>query len=243
MTDIQRLAELINAAKKIVFVGGAGVSCESGIPDFRSADGIYSERGKYPPEEILSNTFFFSHTEDFYKFYREKMLYPDAKPNYTHTALAELEKEGKLAGVITQNIDGLHQDAGSKAVYEIHGTVRKNRCLKCGKKYGVDYILATEGVPKCECGGLIKPEVVLYGECMDDRVVEGAIRCADSADLMIVGGTSLAVNTAAFFVSRFGGKLAIVNMTPTPYDRRADIVIHKNLSEVFRECMAYVKKS
>ncbi len=235
MTEIERLSELVKASGKIVFVGGAGVSCESGIPDFRSAGGIYSERGEYPPEEILSNGFFFNHTAEFYKFYREKMIYPDAKPNYTHIALAKLEAAGKLTGVITQNIDGLHTDAGSKRVFEIHGTIRKNTCLSCGKKYGLDIITKTIGIPKCECGGLIKPDVVLYGECMDDDVVAGAIAAADSADLMIVGGTSLAVNTAAFFVSRFSGKLAIVNMSPTPYDRCADVVIHDNLSTVFKE--------
>ena len=187
------LQEIINSSSRIVFFGGAGVSTESGIPDFRSVDGLYNQKYDYPPEEILSHTFFMNKTAEFYRFYRDKMLALDAQPNAAHKKLAELEEAGKLTAVVTQNIDGLHQKAGSKTVYELHGSVHRNYCTKCGKAYSAEFIKNSKGIPKCECGGVIKPDVVLYEEGLDDKTVNGALRAISDADCLIVAGTSLNV--------------------------------------------------
>ncbi|MBQ6043254.1 MAG: NAD-dependent protein deacylase [Clostridia bacterium] len=232
----ERLKEIIFSHKNTVFFGGAGVSTASGIPDFRSADGIYSQGGVVPPEEILSHTFFMERTAEFYKFYREKMIYPDARPNACHIALAKLEKEGRVSAVVTQNIDNLHQEAGSKTVYELHGSVYRNRCTRCGKKYGLDHILNTEGVPRCErCGGVIKPDVVLYEEQLDPDCITSACRAIANADVLIIGGTSLTVYPAASFVNYFSGQhLVLINKTPTPADKLADLVIHGDIAEAMK---------
>ena len=232
----ERLKNIIYSHTNTVFFGGAGVSTASGIPDFRSADGIYSQGGVVPPEEILSHTFFVERTADFYKFYREKMLYPSAKPNACHTALAELEKEGRVSAVVTQNIDGLHQAAGSRTVYELHGSVYRNRCMRCGKKYGLEYITGCEGVPRCEkCGGVVKPDVVLYEEQLDPDCITSACRAIANADVLIIGGTSLTVYPAASFVNYFSGDtLVLINKTPTSADSLADLVIHGDIAEAMR---------
>lgn len=233
--NIERLKKIIDESKNIVFFGGAGVSTESGIPDFRSNDGLYNLEYDYPPETILSHQFFENDTEEFYRFYRAKMLYPSAKPSYTHAYLANLEAEGKLKAVVTQNIDGLHQSAGSKNVLELHGSVLKNHCLKCGKFFGVEKIVNSTDIPHCECGGVIKPDVVLYGETLDDYVVSGAISAIESADTLIIGGTSLIVYPAAGLINYFSGKnLVVINKTPTNADRRANLVIAAPLSQVFK---------
>lgn len=233
--NIERLKKIIDESKNIVFFGGAGVSTESGIPDFRSNDGLYNLEYDYPPETILSHQFFENDTEEFYRFYRAKMLYPSAKPSYTHTYLANLEAEGKLKAVVTQNIDGLHQSAGSKNVLELHGSVLKNHCLKCGKFFGVEKIVNSTDIPHCECGGVIKPDVVLYGETLDDYVVSSAISAIESADALIIGGTSLIVYPAAGLINYFSGKnLVVINKTPTNADRRANLVIAAPLSQVFK---------
>ncbi len=225
-----RLAEIIEDSSRIVFFGGAGVSTESGIPDFRGAEGLYS----LVPEEIISHSYFFAHTDRFFEFYKSKLCYPDALPNPAHIAIAGLEAAGKLTAVITQNIDGLHQAAGSKTVYELHGSVHRNTCLACGRKYGLDYILASDGVPHCSCGGLIKPDVVLYEEGLDDRTVSGAINAIENADMLIVGGTSLTVYPAAGFIRYFRGNcLALINKSPTAFDKNADILLNCGLGEVF----------
>lgn len=238
MDKIEQLKKLIDSSDNIVFFGGAGVSTESGIPDFRSVDGLYNQKFDYPPEVILSHEFFFLKTEEFYRFYRDKMIAPDVKPNAAHLALAALEKTGKLKAVITQNIDGLHQAAGSEAVYELHGTVLKNRCLKCGKFYSVDKITNSEGVPKCDCGGVIKPEVVLYGESLPDDAVAGAISAIRKADLLIVAGTSLTVYPAAGLLNYFRGKtLVLINRDETPYDDKADLVIREKVGEVLKRAI------
>ena len=232
----ERLKNIIYSHTNTVFFGGAGVSTASGIPDFRSADGIYSQGGVVPPEAILSHTFFVERTADFYKFYREKMLYPSAKPNACHRALAELEKEGRVSAVVTQNIDGLHQAAGSRTVYELHGSVYRNRCTRCGKKYGLEYITGCEGVPRCEkCGGVVKPDVVLYEEQLDPDCITSACRAIANADVLIIGGTSLTVYPAASFVNYFSGDtLVLINKTPTPADSLADLVIHGDIAEAMR---------
>ncbi len=232
---VKKLADLLSSARSAVFFGGAGVSTESGIPDFRSTDGLYKQKWRYPPETILSHTFWQRSPEEFYRFYREKMLYPDARPNDAHLALARLEKAGRMDAVITQNIDGLHQAAGSKNVIELHGTVLENRCVRCGKRSGPEAILACGGVPRCECGGIIKPLVVLYEESLPADALERAAAAVDRADLMIVGGTSLSVWPAAGFVQSFTGKLVIINRSPTPQDRRADLVIADSVGAVLRE--------
>ena len=225
--------KVIDESNSIVFFGGAGVSTESGIPDFRSPDGLYNQKYDVPPEELLSHGYFFSHTEKFYEFYREKMICLDAKPNKAHKKLAELEKAGKLKAVITQNIDGLHSAAGSKKVYELHGSVHRNFCLDCGKSYSAEDILASKGVPRCSCGGLIKPDVVLYGENLDDATVTGALSAIENCDTLIIGGTSLTVYPAAGFIRYFKGKnLVLINMSSTPFDSEADIVIHDKVGEV-----------
>lgn len=227
------LKEIINESNRIVFFGGAGVSTESGIPDFRSADGLYSGKHTIPPEVILSSDFFYSHTEEFYKFYREKMLCLSAKPNAAHLKLAEWEKEGKLIGVVTQNIDGLHRAAGSKKVFELHGSVHRNRCLRCNKQYSAEFILNSDGVPRCSCGGLVKPDVVLYGEPLDGGTVEGAVNAIANADMLLIAGTSLSVYPAAGFVRYFKGKHAVlINRDETPYDDECESVVHAKVGEV-----------
>lgn len=227
MTDkVKHLKELVEGSDNIVFFGGAGVSTESGIPDFRSTGGLYHQEWKYPPEVILSHTFYESNPEEFFRFYRAKMLAPDAKPNDAHKKLAEWEATGKLKAVITQNIDGLHQAAGSRRVLELHGSVHRNHCEKCGKFYGLDYILHTEGVPRCSCGGIIKPDVVLYEEGLDQRTLEESVRCLAAADLLIIGGTSLNVYPAAGLIRYFGGRhLVLINKSPVAQDLAADLVI------------------
>ena len=235
MDKIEKLQEIIDSSDYIVFFGGAGVSTESGIPDFRSQDGLYNLKYKYPPETIISASFFHSKTEEFYEFYKDKMIYTDAKPNEAHLKLAQLEEAGKVRAVITQNIDGLHQMAGSKAVYELHGSVLRNYCTKCRSFYGVDYIMAQEGVPRCEkCGAVVKPDVVLYEESLDERVLEGAVEQIRRADTMIVGGTSLNVYPAAGLIRYFKGKhLVLINRSSTPYDDWAELIINENIGEVF----------
>lgn len=231
--EISRLNEEVKNAKRIVFFGGAGVSTESGIPDFRSVDGLYAQKYDYPPETILSHSFFMKNTEEFYKFYREKMLF-EAEPNAAHLKLAEWEKRGVLTAVVTQNIDGLHYDAGSKRVFELHGSVRRNYCMKCGRFYPLEYIKDSIGVPKCSCGGIIKPDVVLYEEPLCEEVVNGAVEAILNADLMIVGGTSLTVYPAAGLLRYFKGKtLALVNRARTPMDDMADIVVNDSIGKVF----------
>lgn len=234
--NIKKLAELTAKSSHIVFFGGAGVSTESGIPDFRSVDGLYHQKYDYPPETILSHSFFLKKTGEFYDFYRDKMIYLDALPNTTHKKLAEWESEGKLEGIVTQNIDGLHQQAGNKKVFELHGSIHRNYCTKCHKFFSVDEILQSEGIPHCECGGIIKPDVVLYEEGLDNTVIDGAVRALKNADLLIVGGTSLSVYPAAGMLQYFkGGTLALINKSPTPYDAEADILIQKGLGEVFEQ--------
>jgi len=241
-----RLKDLIQKSKRVVFFGGAGVSTESGIPDFRSEDGLYSAKTKYghSPEEILSRSFFMNHTEIFYDYYKNNMLYPDVRPNKAHYALAKLEEQGKLKAVVTQNIDGLHQMAGSKKVFELHGSVLRNHCMRCHASYDIDYILNPENckngdnpdscVPKCiRCGGIIKPDVVLYGEPLDQEVMGGAIEAIANADLLIVGGTSLVVYPAAGLINYFNGdNLVLINKSETLYDNRANLVIHDSIGEV-----------
>lgn len=228
------LQEIIDASNEIVFFGGAGVSTESGIPDFRSVDGLYNQKYDYPPEEILSHTFFVNNTAEFYKFYRDKMLCPNAKPNAAHYKLAQLEKAGKLKAVITQNIDGLHQAAGSKNVYELHGSTLRNYCTGCGKSFPFEYILNSDGIPLCdECSSVIKPDVVLYEEALDSDTIKGAVNAISNADCLIVAGTSLTVYPAAGFIRYFNGKhFVLINMAETPMDNSADLVIHGKVGEV-----------
>lgn len=236
MDNISILREMINKSNHIVFFGGAGVSTESGIPDFRSQDGLYSQKYDYPPEEILSHTFFVNHTEEFYKFYRDKMICTEAKPNAAHYALARLEEKGKLKAVITQNIDNLHRMAGSNIVLELHGNVYYNYCMKCGKKYGIEAITQSSGVPRCECGGIIKPDVVLYEEPLDNYITSMAAAYTQAADMLIVGGTSLTVYPAAGFVYNYmGNKLVLINKSKTSMDSKADLVINGSIGEVFTE--------
>ena len=232
--ELAKLQELIDGSDKIVFFGGAGVSTESGISDFRSVDGLYNQKYDYPPEEILSHSFFRRYPEEFYRFYKDKMLALDAKPNAAHKKLAELELAGKLTGVVTQNIDGLHQAAGSRHVMELHGSVLRNYCMRCHKFYDAEYILHSQGIPVCECGGMIKPDVVLYEEGLDTAIVQDAIRTIADAEIMIVGGTSLAVYPAAGLLDYFNGKaLVLVNKGATPQDKNADVLIQKPIGEVF----------
>ncbi len=226
------LQEMINDSKSIVFFGGAGVSTESGIPDFRSVDGLYNQKYDYPPEQILSHTFFVSNTKEFYDFYRDKMICLDAKPNKAHLKLAELEKKGKLTAVVTQNIDGLHTLAGNKKVYELHGSVHRNYCTKCGKFYGIEAITDSTGVPICECGGVIKPDVVLYEEGLDNDTVEGAVKAIANCDMLIIAGTSMTVYPAAGLVRYFRGKYLVeINRDATAIDDQCDLVIHGKVGE------------
>ena len=234
MDNINTLINWVSESSNIVFFGGAGVSTESGIPDFRSVDGLYHQHYDYPPETILSHSFFQQKTSDFYKFYRNKMICTDAKPNITHKKLAELESKGKLKAVVTQNIDGLHQAAGSKTIYELHGSVHRNYCTRCHKFYPVETIIESTDVPHCDCGGVIKPDVVLYEEGLDDRTVAGAIKAIAKADILIVGGTSLAVYPAAGLIEYYtGNKLVLINKSATPMDNNANLLIQCGLGEVF----------
>ena len=227
-------SQWVREAKRIVFFGGAGVSTESGIPDFRSVDGLYNQKYAYPPETILSHDFFIRKTGEFYRFYRDKMLITDAKPNPAHLKLAQWEQEGKLLGVVTQNIDGLHFAAGSKKVYELHGSVLRNYCMDCGKFYDADFIKNSTGVPKCSCGGTIKPDVVLYQESLDHNCIMGAVNAIANADLLIIGGTSLSVYPAAGLIDDYrGSRLVLVNKSETPRDSRADLIIRDPIGEVF----------
>ena len=236
-TNVRKMKELIDQTDNIVFFGGAGVSTESGIPDFRSVDGLYHQKYDYPPETILSHTFYMRKPEEFYRFYRAKMLAPDAKPNAAHRKLAQWEQEGKLSAVVTQNIDGLHQAAGSRKVYELHGSVRRNHCRKCGAFYDLDYMLRTTGIPRCEkCGGIIKPDVVLYEEGLDQATLNGAVRAIGNADLLIVGGTSLTVYPAAGLIDYYDGdRLVLINRSVTPLDSRADLLIQGSIGEIFSQ--------
>lgn len=231
------LQQIIDDSENIVFFGGAGVSTESGIPDFRSVDGLYNQKYDYPPEEILSHTFFCNHTDYFYNFYRDKLICTDAEPNPAHLKLAELEKSGKLSAVVTQNIDGLHQKAGSKTVFELHGSTVRNYCTKCGKFFDVDYIADSKGVPKCDkCGGLVKPDVVLYEEGLDNNTVNGAVNAISNADCLIVAGTSLTVYPAAGFIRYFRGKyFVLINRDETAADSSANLVIHDSVGKVLSE--------
>lgn len=233
---MKTLQEIITSAKNIVFFGGAGVSTESGIPDFRSADGLYNQKYSVPPETMLSHGYFMTHTDDFFRFYRDKMICTTAKPNKAHLKLAELESKGKLRAVITQNIDGLHQAAGSKTVYELHGSVHRNYCMKCGKFHSLDEIINSEGVPKCECGGIIKPDVVLYGEQLDSDTIENSVTAIANCDALMIAGTSLTVYPAAGFVRYFrGNDLVLINRDPTPMDSECSLVLHEKVGEVLSQ--------
>ena len=229
------LKQWVSESRNIVFFGGAGVSTESGIKDFRSVDGLYSQKFDYPPETIISHSFYVKKPEYFFRFYREKMLPLGYEPNVTHKVLAKWEREGKLSAVVTQNIDGLHQKAGSKRVYELHGSVLRNYCTRCGKAFPAEFIRDCPGVPKCGCGGTVKPDVVLYEEGLDQNTIEGAVRAIAQADLLIVGGTSLTVYPAAGLIRYYGGhRLVLINRDETPYDDQADLVLHESLGDVFR---------
>lgn len=240
MTDeIRTLQRWVDDSRSIVFFGGAGVSTESGIPDFRSVDGLYSRKYDWPPEEILSRSFFDGRPEEFYRFYRDKMLCLDAKPNAAHRKLAQLERAGRLRSVVTQNIDGLHQMAGSRRVWELHGSVHRNFCMRCKKPYPVEFIRDSRGVPVCSCGGTVKPDVVLYEEALDSRVLEGALADIQSADMLIIGGTSLAVYPAASLVRCYRGRrLVLINKSPTPYDSHADLILAGPIGEILDQIKA-----
>lgn len=237
MDEIRRLKELVDGSDNIVFFGGAGVSTESGIPDFRSTEGLYHQEYDYPPETILSHTFFMQNTKEFYRFYKNKMLCLDAKPNAAHKKLAQLEAAGKLKAVITQNIDGLHQKAGSREVLELHGSVLRNYCMRCGTFYDAEYMLRAEGVPCCEkCGEIIKPDVVLYEEGLNNETLTKAIRYIANADVLIIGGTSLVVYPAAGLIDYYrGNKLVVVNKSVTPQDKYADLVVPGKIGEIFSQ--------
>ncbi len=233
---LEQLKKIMKEAKRAVFFGGAGVSTESGIPDFRSVDGLYNQKYDYPPETILSHSFYKRYTYEFYRFYRDKMLCLSARPNAAHLKLAQWEKEGKLKAVVTQNIDGLHQAAGSRKVLELHGSVHRNYCEKCHKFYDAEYILHSEGIPVCECGGTIKPDVVLYEEGLDNQTISEAVACISAADVMIVGGTSLAVYPAAGLLDYYkGDKLVLINKTATARDGMADLVLQGSIGEIFSQ--------
>ena len=236
MDKIGKLKQWISESNRIVFFGGAGVSTESGIPDFRSVDGLYNQKFEYPPEQIISHSFFVRRPEYFYRFYREKMLPLGFEPNITHKVLAKWEEEGRLSAVVTQNIDGLHQKAGSKRVYELHGSVLRNYCQRCGKFHSAEFIKNSEGVPKCDCGGTVKPDVVLYEEGLDGDTIEKAVSAIYNADLLIVAGTSLTVYPAAGLINYYrGNRLVLINRDETPYDRHADLVFHESLGKIFEQ--------
>lgn len=236
MEKLQELQRMIDESQRIVFFGGAGVSTESNIPDFRSSDGLYNEQYQYPPERVVSHTFFQKRTELFYDFYKNKMMFLDAKPNAAHKKLAELERAGKLTAVVTQNIDGLHQMAGSKCVLELHGSIHRNYCQRCGKFYDAKYIKESEGIPRCECGGIIKPDVVLYEEGLDERTIQNTVQAIAQADMLIIGGTSLVVYPAASFIDYFHGKyLVVINKSATPRDEQADLCIQEPIGKVLGE--------
>lgn len=233
MNAMEQLKTWIDGSDNIVFFGGAGVSTESGIPDFRSEDGLYRQQYQYPPETIISHSFYMRNPEEFYRFYKNKMIFEDAKPNPAHLALARLEKQGKLKAVITQNIDGLHQAAGSREVLELHGSIHRNYCTRCGKFYGLDVVTKSDGVPKCSCGGMVKPDVVLYEEGLDQETLQKAVYYISHADMLIVGGTSLTVYPAAGLIDYYRGrKLVLINKTVTPMDSQADLVINDKLGKV-----------
>ena len=242
MSEIETLQKWIDESSRIVFFGGAGVSTESGVPDFRSVDGLYNQKYDYPPEEILSHTFYRRKPEEFYRFYRDKMLYTDALPNKAHLKLAELEEKGKLTAVVTQNIDGLHQAAGSKKVYELHGSVLRNYCENCGKFFDINYIIESDGVPKCDkCNGPIKPDVVLYEEGLDSNTMNGALNAISNADMLIIGGTSLNVYPAAGLIDYYrGNRLVLINMSKTPMDYKADLVIYDKIGKVLSQIVVNV---
>lgn len=236
MEKLQELQRMIDESQRIVFFGGAGVSTESNIPDFRSSDGLYNEQYQYPPEQVVSHTFFQKRTELFYDFYKNKMMFLDAKPNAAHKKLAELERVGKLTAVVTQNIDGLHQMAGSKCVLELHGSIHRNYCQRCGKFYDAKYIKESDGIPRCECGGIIKPDVVLYEEGLDGRTIQNTVQAIAQADMLIIGGTSLVVYPAASFIDYFHGKyLVVINKSATPRDGQADLCIQEPIGKVLGE--------
>jgi len=231
--ETEQLQKIIDDSERIVFFGGAGVSTESGIPDFRSADGIYHQHYRYSPEEVVSHTFFMRHTEAFYEFYKDKMMILDAEPNAAHRKLAELEQAGKLTAVVTQNIDGLHQAAGSRRVYELHGSIHRNYCMDCGRSYSAKYVKGAEGIPRCECGGIIKPDVVLYEEGLDSNTISGAVWAISEADTLIIGGTSLVVYPAAGFIDYFRGKhLVVINKSETGRAVRAELTIAAPIGEI-----------
>ena len=235
-SKLDTLKTWVDEAQRIVFFGGAGVSTESGIPDFRSVDGLYNQKFKYPPETIISHSFFLRKPEEFFEFYREKMLPLGFEPNVTHKVLARWEREGRLTAVVTQNIDGLHQKAGSKNVLELHGSVLRNYCTRCHRSYSAEFVKNSKGVPLCDCGGIVKPDVVLYEESLDQDVMYRAARAIQAADLLIVAGTSLTVWPAAGMIQYYkGSRLVLINRDPTPYDDRADLVLHQSLGEVFSQ--------
>lgn len=236
MTETEKLKQWIEESGNVVFFGGAGVSTESGIPDFRSQDGLYSQQYQYPPEMIISHSFYLKNPEEFYRFYKNKMIFPDAKPNAAHLALARLEQQGKVKAVITQNIDGLHQKAGSRNVLELHGSVYRNFCTRCGRAYGLDAVLQAEGVPHCSCGGIIKPDVVLYEEGLDSDVLQKAVFYIRHADVLIIGGTSLTVYPAAGLIDYYrGNRLVLINKSATARDAHADLIISRPIGQVFEE--------
>lgn len=236
MTELEKLKQWIAESSNIVFFGGAGVSTESGIPDFRSVDGLYNQEYDYPPETIISHSFYKRNPKEFYRFYKNKMLFPDAEPNAAHLALARLEQQGKLKAVITQNIDGLHQAAGSHEVLELHGSVHRNYCTRCGKFYSLADVMNADGVPHCECGGVVKPDVVLYEEGLDQKILSKAVSYIQHADVLIIGGTSLTVYPAAGLIDYYqGNKLVLVNKSVTPMDQRADLVISGKIGEIFSQ--------
>lgn len=236
MDEIERLQKMVDESRHMVFFGGAGVSTESGIPDFRSVDGLYHQHYQFPPEVMLSHSFYVDHTAEFFDFYRDKMLYLKAEPNAAHKKLAELEQAGKLSAVVTQNIDGLHQKAGSKTVFELHGSVHRNYCQRCRRLYDAEFMLHTTGIPKCACGGTVKPDVVLYEEGLNQKTLYGAVRAIEEADMLIIGGTSLAVYPAASLVNYYcGNRLVVINRTSTPQDASADLRISGSIGEVLAQ--------
>lgn len=236
MDEIETLKQWVESSRNIVFFGGAGVSTESGIPDFRSVDGLYSQKFDYPPETIISHSFFLKKPEYFFRFYKEKMLPLDFSPNVTHKVLARWEQEGRLSAVVTQNIDGLHQKAGSKKVFELHGSVLRNYCMNCGKLYSAEFVKNAAGIPRCTCGGIVKPDVVLYEESLDPATIEGSLKAIRQADMLIVAGTSLTVYPAAGLINDYRGeRLVLINRDVTAYDEYADLVLHRSLGEVFSQ--------